>query len=491
MTLLVAGGTAVLAFSVRIGGVLDNAFWQDEVGSAQAMLERTPLDVALYVGRFESTPPAFYLLGWVVHSLGFPLEEVRTVSAIAGALLAGGVVLYARSVLPLWASAIAGLSVALGWQYVFHGRELRSYELHTLLCLGLAAAALAVARSPDRRRWTALALVVAVGALTNYFFLLSLVAVLVWCWVSPIERFAQRRMTWAIAAGLVPFVAWAPAMVNQYGHRGGYTYISSFRIEDVATTYWHEFARAQPQLGLLHGAAPLLLVVAVLVGCVRLAGHSDAGRLTALLATLPILVAALIWLAGPHVYDVRNLIGAGPFAAVAAAAFISSFTSRVAAPIACLAVALIVYGFIDSNSVRPVPYDRVAQTLVALGWEPSDVIVLGGNFYAFRSTLEWYLPERPALTLGELDAIPCRRLYVVAAKSKLRRETLTASSLEESRRVRGILVARIGTHSLTLAKRLLREGRLLVGTSAHPPCAAAVPERRLVAEIRASASRLG
>ena len=73
--LLVAASVGLVGFAVRIGGALDFAFWQDEVGSAQAMLEHTPLDVALYVARFESTPPAFYVVGWAVHSLGVPLEE--------------------------------------------------------------------------------------------------------------------------------------------------------------------------------------------------------------------------------------------------------------------------------------------------------------------------------------------------------------------------------------------------------------------------------
>ena len=484
----VACGIALLAFSVRIRGALDFAFWQDEVGSARAMLERSPFDVALHVARFESTPPAFYVVGWAVHSAGVSLEAVRTVSALAGALLAGGLVLYARRLIPLWASGLAGLSVALGHQFVLHGRELRSYELHALLCLVLAAAVLAFNRSPDRARAVVLALVVAAGSLTNYFFLLSIAAVLVWCWRSLDERYVQRRMTWAIVAGLLPFVVWLPAMVKQYGHRGAYTYISSFRVNEVVTTYWHEFVRAEPQTGLLRVVAPALLAVAVLAGCVRLSRLSDAGRLTALLATLPVVIAAVIWLAGPHIYDVRNMIGAGPFAAVALAAVVSAVPARLAAVTAGIAVLLVVSGFVRSDRVQPVPYDRVAEELVAQGWRPSDAIVLGGNFYAFRGPLEWYLPQHPELTLGEPLPVRCPRLYVVATRGPLWHETLTTSSVEESTKVRGVLVARIGTRDMTLLRRLLREGgRLLVSANSHARCVRAVPERRLNDGTRTSA----
>ena len=444
--LLAAASVGLLAFAVRIGGVLDFAFWQDEVGAAQAMLERTPLDVALYVARFEATPPAFYVLGWAVHSLGVPIEDARVVSAIAGALLAGALVLYARRLVPLWASVLAGLSVALGYQFVFHGRELRSYELHALLCLAVAWAALAFARSPDRVRGSALVLCVAVGSLTNYFFLLSVATVVVWSWLTPLERSVKRRMTAAVALGLLPFVAWLPAMVKQYGHRGAYTYISSFRLEDVATTYWLEFVRVQPQTRILSVAVPLMLAAAVIAGCVRLARRGDAGRLTALMATVPLAAGGLVWLAGPRIYDVRNMIGVGPFAAVALAALVSSLRGRVAALTAFVAAVGMVSGFVRSDRVDPVPYDRVAGALVAQGWKPSDVIVVGGNFYAFRGPLEWYLPKRLRLALGEPGPTTCPRLFVVAATSRLRREALTSPFLETATRVRGIVVARIGPH---------------------------------------------
>jgi len=479
----VAGGVALLAFSVRIDGALHFALWQDEVGSAQAIVESTPLGVARHVARSESHPPAFFLLGWFAHRLGFSIEAVRTVSVLAGALLSGGLVLYARRLVPLWTSALAGLSVALGYQFVFHGRELRSYELHALLCLALAFAALAFVRTPDRARAVALALVVALGALTNYFFLLAVATVVVWCWISPIARPARRAATWAITAGLVPFAAWVPVMVVQYGHRGAYTYIGSFHLHAVLTTYWDEFVRSQPDTVVLHEVAPWLLLMGVLVGCAQLARGSDAGRLTAMLAILPLILAGSIWLAGADIYDVRNMIGVGPFAAVALAALVSSLQVRIAALTACLAAALIVFGFVRGDRVPPVAYDRVAHALVAEGWKPSDAIVLGGNFYAFRSTLEWYLPGRPALTLGEWASSACPRLFVVATGGSALYRMLSTSFLPTTRHVRGIVVARLDSNEVRPMRQLPRGTHLLVATNAHSPCGRAVPEGRINARL--------
>lgn len=483
-TLGVASGIALVAFAVRIGGALGFAFWQDEVGSAEAMLERTPIGVALHVARFESTPPGFYLLGWAIHNLGASLEQVRAVSALAGAVLAGWVVVFARRFMPLWAAATAGLSVALGYQFVFHGRELRAYELHALLCLALAWAAVDFAQSRDRRRRLVLALVVVAGSMTNYFFLLSLATVIVWCWALPRERSVRRGMTATLAVGLIPFLVWLPAMVKQYGHRGAYTYIPSFSFNDAVTTYWHEFVRAQPGAPVLHVTAPLLLLAAVGIGCWRLWEHSDAARLTALLATLPVLFAALIWAAGSDIYTVRNMIGVGPFAAIALGGLASSFTVRTGMIAVALGSVAIAYAYVHDDRVHPVPYDRVAEALVEQGWRPSDVIVLGGNFYSFRGPLEWYLPERPRLRLGEALGTRCDRIYVVATPSSSWYRRLAAFAPEQSRRIRGVLVARIDGRGADGLRRLLSRSRLLVTRSVGPGCAREVPETLLTSRIR-------
>jgi hypothetical protein len=440
-TWLAAGAAACLAFGVRIAGALHYAFWQDEVTSARIMLERTPVGVLHHIAKTESTPPLFYELGWLVHRLGVPMQDVRVVSALAGAALAAATVVLARRLLPLWASALAGLAVALGYEFVFHGRELRSYELHALLTVGLAFAALAVVETPGRRQTVLLALVTAAGALTNYFFLLSVCFVLAWAWRSP----ARRQLSLAIGAGLVPFAAWIPVLAFQYRHHR-FSFIGPFRLHEVLTSYWSLFGRAEPHTSGLHQAAPLLLGAGVLGGCVALWRRSDTGRLAALLAVGPLVAAALVWLAGPRIFDTRNLIGVGPFAAIALAGVIAQLPKPVALAAACAGAALVVFGFVLGDRQAPIAYDRIARSLVAAGWQRTDPIVLQGNFYAFRSPLEWYLPGKPPLTLGLARTVACPRVFVIAHQS----------------------VRALGARKPA--------GRLLVATQGHGACVTAVPE---------------
>jgi hypothetical protein len=447
-TWLMAAAAACLAFGVRLNGALHYAFWQDEVTSARIMLERTPVGVVHHVAQSESTPPFFYWIGWLVHRVGVPVQDVRIVSALAGALLAGATVLLARRVLPLWASALAGLAVALGYQFVFHGRELRAYEQHALLTVALAFAVLAFLDRPSRRSAVVLAVVTAAAALTNYFFLLSVAAVLLWGWTRPL----RRQLTTAVGAGLIPLAAWMPVLLFQYRHHR-FSFIGPFRLHDALTSYWSLFARAEPHTSVLHTVGPLLVAVAVLAGCVELAQRSDAGRLCALLAVAPLLAAALIWLAGPRIFDTRNLIGVGPFAAIAVAALLTRLPRPAGIAAACAATALIVFGFVVGNRQAPIAYDRIARALAADGWRRSDPILLRGNFYAFRSPLEWYLPQQPALTLGLPRGVPCSRVFVIS-------------------------------HG---AVRLLRNrkatGRLLVAKQGHAACVTAVPEPLLRSKL--------
>ena len=478
---MTATGVAAVAGAVRVSGALHYAFWQDEVASARIMLEATPLGVARQVGRTESTPPVWYALGWLVHRLGVSVTDVRLLSVIAGALLAAAVVFYARSLLPLWASGLAGLAVALGYQFVFHGRELRAYELHALLSVGLAIAVSMYVAAPGVRKGVALALLVAAGALTIYFFLLSVASAAVWLGVSRDVRGLRRRALLWIGAGLVPFVVWSPVMVLQY-RRHRFSFIGPFDGHAVLSSYYSLFARAEPRTSLLHDAAPLLVLAGVVAGSTLLARRSDRGLLCALLALVPLAAATLVWLAGQPIFDVRNLIGAGPFAAIALAALAAALPRVGAGAAACLAAALLVYGFSQGDRVKPAPYDRVADALVSEGWSTRDPVILFGNFYAFRSPLEWYLPGQPALTLGEARKQPCTSVFVVALGSAARNRTLHASALAETRQVRGILVARLGRPN-SLTDQRWRGSHILVAKAGHASCVHAVPEELVASRL--------
>src|SRR4051794_2456261 len=129
----VTWGVAMLAVAVRLPGALTQALWQDEVASARILSERTLPGLLAHVARTESTPPLWYVLGWLGHRAGIPVQDVRLLSVAAAGLLAALVVDLAARVVALRFAALAGLLVAFGNQLVVHGRELRAYELLALL----------------------------------------------------------------------------------------------------------------------------------------------------------------------------------------------------------------------------------------------------------------------------------------------------------------------------------------------------------------------
>jgi len=202
------------------------------------MLESDSVAFVRHIARTEATPPLWYALGWVAHQLvGVSPGGFRWTSVLAGGFLAATAVVLAARLLPLWASFFAGLLVAFGWQFVFHGRELRAYELLALEAVLLALAVEAASSRPTTSRLAALGAVVAAGSLTNYFFLLSVSAALIWLWIEPTKRRARRAVTIAIAAGGIPLVIWSPILIHQY--RGQqFSWIGPFDVDRVLTAFW-------------------------------------------------------------------------------------------------------------------------------------------------------------------------------------------------------------------------------------------------------------
>jgi hypothetical protein len=378
---------ALAALAASLPGARHYALWQDEVASAHVISEPSPTAMLEHVARTESTPPLWYAIAWLVHRCGAGIADVRLVSVAAAALLAVVTTVTARRLVPAWAALLSGLAVALGYQCDFHGRELRAYELAALLTIALAVAAERAVFAPSRSNSALLAAAVAAGGLTHYFFLFSVAAVV--CW---------RRRTWrAVAVGLVPVAGWSPILLRQYEHHR-FSFIGPFDAHTVAVTYWATFERAQPHAALLHDAAPVALCAAVLGGAWTLARRSETGQLWALLAVVPVALAGSLWLLGAHVYDVRNLIVVGPFAAVAVSALVARLPRARASLVASALAVLLAIGCVRATRVAPVAYDHVAAALVADGWRPGDPIVVYGNVYALWGPLEWYLPGQPALT---------------------------------------------------------------------------------------------
>jgi hypothetical protein len=456
-TAIVAIASAGLSAVVNIPRAFSYPFWQDEVGSARVIATSGPLAMARAVVRTENHPPGFYSLGWALHRLGAPVVWNRAISVLAVVALSGIVVLYARRMLPLWAAGFVGLLVALGWQFWRHGWELRPYSLFALCCLLFVIALEWAIEQPTGKRLSLLTLTVLAGALTHYFFLLTLAGAFLWLWLSWPRR-ALRPVYVAIGLGLVPLVLWLPAFAKQ-ASSGGYRAYPDFALDSALESYAALFVRRDVAL------APGLLVPAlVLFGSLRLWRGSPTGRLCALSAVLPVAATTVIWVAGPNVYVVKNLVGAAPFAAVAIASALTALPRPVAVAATAAAAALVLALYVDSRG-RIVPdYDLVAAALVQRGWTEHDPILVFGDPYQFLHPLDWYLPGG-RLEVARWSGRSCERVYVVSPGG--RGQALLAGA--PTHRVRRIAVGRVRYRPDIAGEARRRNGHLLATRAT--PCA--------------------
>jgi hypothetical protein len=461
----VAAGVAILAFAVRLPAALHFALWQDEVASGRILIS-PGLSFLRRVVETESAPPAWYTLAWATHRLGVPVADVRVLSVLFGSMLAALVVLYARSLVSLPASALAGVLAALGWQFVMHGWELRAYALFALASFLFVLAFEAAAEHPTQRRLLLVGVAVAVASLTHYFFVFTLAAALVWLWTSPPVRRTARPVTIACALGLIPLLVWTPAFFAQY-HKGRFSWIGPFRGIDVVYLYGHIFSRSLPPGG--RGAViGVGLLVLTLFGAVRLWRSSARGRLCAWVAVGPVVLSALVWAAGPHIFATRNLLGTGPFAAVAVGAAIDALPELLVPVVALAGVAIAVAGYVDSRAGPP-DFDRVATALVAEGWSERDPILIFGPPHAYLHPLDWYLPRHDPLAIVRPNpGARCRRAYVVSVGG--RGLGLARTSRAPSRRVKSVLVARVPWTDTIWARLRLGNGHAVASERFPPPC---------------------
>jgi hypothetical protein len=464
-TFAAAGLITGLALAVRLPAALSFALWQDEVASAR-ILSSPGFGFLRHVAGTESTPPAWYTLAWVTHKLGVPVEDVRLLSVLFGSVLAGLLVLYARSLLPLSSAVLAGILAALGWQFVTHGSELRAYALFALVSMIFVILFEAAVQSPTRERLLGLAGCVALGSLTHYFFLFTLASGLVWLLISAEGRSARRPLMIACGVGLIPLVVWTPAFVAQYAH-GKFSYIGPFDAIDVVYLYGRLFFHSLPSAG--GGAAIALALVALtLFGSMRLWRQSPRGGLCALSAVLPAVLAALFWAAGLPVFAPRNLLSIAPFAAVAIAAGLAGLPRRIVPLAAVAGIVAMSAAYLDASPTRA-EYDRVAQALVEEGWQARDPILIFGPLYDYFHPLDWYLfSGRELAVAAPRTGHRCTTVYVVSARYRGR--DLALSSPSPPRRVQSVLVARLPWTDSIWTELRRRGGHVVASRSDLPPC---------------------
>jgi hypothetical protein len=423
---LAALAVALLAIGARAPGAVTYPLWQDEVATARIMEEPTFGRMLDHVRETESTPPGWYSLAWSAHKAGISVEPVRWLSVLFGGALAALTLLFASRFLPFWAAVLAGTISALAWQLVNRGHELRAYALYALVSIVFALLLERAARRPGRGVLAVLALSAAVGLLTHYFFFLALATGLLWLWSSDTVRTARLRVTAAISAGILPALLWLPGFADQIENQR-YSWVAGFDLLKAAAVYSTFFWNAgalyvkvdDVAIPAIEAVLRVGILIGVLAGAVALARRPGPARLCALLATVPVLAASVVWLLGADVFVTRNLLCAAPFACTCLAALPALVPRPVALAGGAAILTLLALGLVQERTLRPPPYDEFATQLIADGWtRADDVNVIGGahrlsylgDVHAISSPLGWYLPGHPAFRPTGKSTCP---LYVI------------------------------------------------------------------------------
>lgn len=443
-------GVALCAALARLPGVYDRPFWEDEVASARVLSQPSLGSLVHRVAYKESTPPLWYTVGWLVHLAGVPLREERLLSVLFGALLAAGTVALAHRFVSLPLAGAAGLLIALGGEFVTHGHELRAYELFALLSLLFGLCLVRAVEVRSRGRDVALGATVALGGSTHYFFAYSVLAALVWLWLDRRVRTMRARLSLSILVGGAIAALWAPLMLIQYRH-DRFSWIGPFGIRYVVAVPLRLFTQAWNNTG-AGAVLSTIAIVVVMLGCRRLAATAT-GTAVAVLALAPLAAGALAWLAGSNTFDLRNLIGIGPFVAAAAVAALEPLPLRASAPVAAtaalaLVVSLALYG--GNNLPR---FDRIAQTLVRAGWNGRAAIAVFGRPTLYQSPLGWYLPHQPRLQAAHPVGSSCGPVFVVHPSGRV---TVLRGTSERRLRRRETLLVEPGRAELCAHRHIER-----------------------------------
>ena len=411
-----AAAVGVGAFALRLPGAMHNAFWHDEVFSARIIVADSPVAALHRVARTESSPPAWYMAGWLIHHAGVQVAYVRIFSAAAGAVAAVLVIVLARRFMALWAALFAGITTAVGYEFVYQGQQLRCYAMLVLVALATVLVLLRSAEQPTTARLAQVAVCVALGVYTHYFFAFVVLGALAWSLTS-LTGAARRGVTMSVIIGLATLAPFVPTLLDQH-HRSSYRYgIGHFRANTVLTSYWKMFFASVPHGGVLRALAVFGLVAAVAGGAVLLWRSGPEGRLAAIMATLPVVVSALLWLAGEPIFNVRNVLEAGPFAAVCVAATLAR-AGRPAGPLLAAGLAvLLLPGVVRADvSRRPIPFDTIAAALAAEGWRPSDPILTPSGMN-WTAPLQWYLPNGSTAVPAMSDSA-CEAVFTVTPRRR-------------------------------------------------------------------------
>ena len=252
--LLAVGAVLVLATVVRLHGLTAVAIWCDEASSI--ITSQYPLPDLWFHAAHDVHPPFYYvLLHLWMGMFGDGLFAIRLLSAIPGiaTVLVGA--LLVRQLASSRTALLAALLMALFPFAVRYSQEVRMYSWLTLLLLSATLALMHWLRTPARKGWLALYVLLMTASFYTHYFTIFCVLV---HWLHVGSRSLQREPRYSgvykplwqapwwlanIAIALL-FLPWVPKLYDQLTHLpqleagGDVGWIAPVTLWSLATSMW-------------------------------------------------------------------------------------------------------------------------------------------------------------------------------------------------------------------------------------------------------------
>jgi 4-amino-4-deoxy-L-arabinose transferase-like glycosyltransferase len=315
--LVMLAGITVLAAVLRLPFVGHQSLWLDEIYTREIVREASLAGVWRHVEATESTPPLYYVLGWVTHARGTVAMRLIPAIALTAAVPVG--YLAFRRFIGTWAALATAAMLAVNPMLVWYSTDARSYGLLVLTALLSVWGCSALLEERSKRRFTLWVAASAACVWTHYFGVFVVGAeVVVLLLAGPRAR--RATLAWSALLGvlLVPLV---PLVASQSGDERA-AFIEQASLSRRVTEAIRQFAMGPNVPRAWLEAAGLLVACVGLLAGVWIAWHARHSSRVQLLSLLAISLAAPLLLALVRIDDrfyARNVIAAVPLAAALAA----------------------------------------------------------------------------------------------------------------------------------------------------------------------------
>jgi hypothetical protein len=401
---LVAALTAA-ALALRFLGLSEGDFWADELATRLAVVDLALGDVLIAVQDNEGAPHLYYVLAWAwTGILGAGDAALRSLSAIAGALVAPVAYLTLRQVGLRTEALIAGALAAVSPLLIWYSQEARVYSLFALLT---AVSMLFFVRVLVEFRTRALvgwSIASAAAFLTHYFALFTIAG------MAAVLLYRHRARWQLIALSLLPtavagFALWPAIAAQSPGEKTDW--IAQTRLSERVLQVPEHFLT-----GLAYPPLPVVLVAGLLValGVLGVVIHGHRARLVggALIGVLAVTIGLLLLaLAADKDFLLsRYLLGAIVPLILAVSVGLGAVRFRPAGPIiavtlVCLLAGTSIAGEYDNDVERP--SWGAADEAIAEGGKPDMVIACCG---VPAGPAQYYLTsyeEYDVIDIGEVE----------------------------------------------------------------------------------------